>query len=73
MFAPVTAGNLPLFLALVLIPAVVYLEAMHHCIGKNPGGDGMSAGAWASLMLIPPLAFLVVITYLDDGKDSYFT
>jgi hypothetical protein len=50
----VPAGLIPLMLAILLIPPLVYLDATSHRIGTHPAcRDGIPAGAWALLTLIP--------------------
>jgi hypothetical protein len=63
--------GLKLFLAaLSLIPALVYLDAAEHGIGKNPqAGRSLPAGAWAAWALIPGVGYLGVIAYLINRNE----
>jgi len=54
-----------LLVALSVLPAAIYLDATDHAIGKTPPPNaGISAGAWAAWVMIPPIGFMGIIGYL---------
>jgi hypothetical protein len=53
-----------------LIPALIYLDATGHGVGKVPGDDRTAtAGSWAAFTVPPVLGTLFIIPYLHHRGE----